>query len=284
MQSILPYCMLIEWRWSSDECAGRLYWEISYGCGDYDHDTPFLSFFGLNSSYRTHIFVNEKKNWKDAQEYCRKHYDDLSTITSQDIQTFCQNSEITEDFFYCGLQRDIRNSGWLWSNGAPATINEWDIAQGSQPGEDCAAIRKTSKKLHDYDCSGKLTFYCMMDLDLIQENKTWDEALDYCIERNTSLASINSSTIMDLVVKMAKEPRQLTSGLACAFWQPNGSGWMEVILNTRPGLRRERCGVLPWISAVELWIETGRFGPPKLSGEIQFFVFHKTQINTLCYW
>lgn len=213
----------------------------------------FLSFFELNSSYRTHIFVNEKKNWKDAQEYCRKHYDDLSTITSQDIQTFCQNSEITEDFFYCGLQRDIRNSGWLWSNGAPATINEWDEAQGSQPGEDCAAIRKTSKKLHDYDCSGKLTFYCMMDLDLIQENKTWDEALDYCIERNTSLASINSSTIMDLVVKVAKRAQTVNiwTGLrflvAQWFWVNGGDleykAWSEEGEVRCPAMN-QRCGAL----------------------------------------
>uniref|UniRef100_A0A672QZA9 C-type lectin domain-containing protein n=1 Tax=Sinocyclocheilus grahami TaxID=75366 RepID=A0A672QZA9_SINGR len=213
----------------------------------------FLSLFGLNSSYRTHIFVNEKKNWKDAQEHCRKHYDDLSTITSLDIEIFCRNSKIPDDFFFCGLQRDIQNSGWMWSNGEPATINEWDTDQGSDPGENCAAIRKSTKKLHDYGCEGKLTFYCMTDLDLILETKTWDEALDYCIERNTTLASMNSSTIMDLAVNMAENALTVNvwTGLrflmAHWFWVNGGDLEYKVWSNEAavqcPAMN-QRCGAL----------------------------------------
>uniref|UniRef100_A0A673HXB0 C-type lectin domain-containing protein n=1 Tax=Sinocyclocheilus rhinocerous TaxID=307959 RepID=A0A673HXB0_9TELE len=161
----------------------------------------FLSLFELNVSvYRYHIFVNETLSWQEAQQHCRKHFDDLSTVRSKDLKDLSYNSLIKENHFWIGVQRDR----WMWSNGEPATINEWDTAQGSDPGENCAAIRKSTKKLHDYGCSGHLTFYCMTDLDLILETKTWDEALDYCIERNTTLASMNSSTIMDLAMNMAQ--------------------------------------------------------------------------------
>ncbi|KTF96168.1 hypothetical protein cypCar_00041911 [Cyprinus carpio] len=72
--------------------------------------------------------------------------------------------------------------------------------------------------------------------DLIQETKTWDEALDYCIERNTSLASMNSSTIMDLAVNMAKNAQTVNvwTGLRFLnhwFWVNGGDleykAWSE---------------------------------------------------------
>lgn len=236
----------------------------------------FLSLFGLNSSYRKHIYVKDKMNGTDAQEYCRKNYDYLSTVTSQDLQTFCQNSEIKEDYFYCGLQRDIQNSQWKWSDGTPATINEWDVNQGTKTGENCVAVRKSNAKLHDFDCNEKLPFYCMLDLELVLESKIWEEALDYCKQYNTGLASLSTSTIMELAVNMATEAQTVNiwTGLRFLvghwFWVNGGDfgykAWSEERELQCPAMN-QRCGSLDRDRKV--------WNPQNCQERLNFFCFHR---------
>ncbi|XP_060779081.1 snaclec coagulation factor IX/factor X-binding protein subunit A-like [Neoarius graeffei] len=46
----------------------------------------------------------------------------------------------------------------------------------------------------NYYCSKEKTFYCYRFLILVKENKTWEEAREYCRTNYTGLASVTSET------------------------------------------------------------------------------------------
>ncbi|KAK2913444.1 hypothetical protein Q8A67_001843 [Cirrhinus molitorella] len=84
-------------------------------------------------------------------------------------------------------------------------------------------------------CSWALPFYCMDVYEpiLVQQSKTWDEAHDYCIQNYIDLLAI-------------------------------GFGLVVETLNIKSGLQRRNSIALLEICAVELWIEQGKFGNPKI--------------------
>ncbi|XP_066513109.1 uncharacterized protein [Hoplias malabaricus] len=67
------------------------------------------------TSYR-YIFVNENKNWTEAQSYCRQNYTDLATINNMEEMKNLNTTlkDKTTSSVWIGLNRG--NTGrWLWS-------------------------------------------------------------------------------------------------------------------------------------------------------------------------
>ncbi|XP_051994914.1 lymphocyte antigen 75-like [Xyrauchen texanus] len=157
----------------------------------------FMSLFGLNSSfYVYHFYVNVSMTWDDAQTYCRTHYNDLSTVSSQDLQLLSNNAQ---ENYWIGLQKlDHLKNLWQWSTGEKATINEWDSGEPSDYYQKCGYVKKSNSKLRDLTCSWTLPFYCMevYELILVQQTNTWEEAVDYCRQHYIDLAIINSENIV----------------------------------------------------------------------------------------
>ncbi|XP_039515230.1 L-selectin-like [Pimephales promelas] len=162
----------------------------------------FLSlFFRLSFSvYRKHFFVNRFMTWKDAQKYCREYHDDLSTVTKEEAQLLSNNTGIIYEYFWIGLHMSPNNrEQWIWSGGEDENINNWDIGEPNLlETEKCGVVRRFNSKLHNALCSRTRPFYCMnvFELILVRQNKTWDEALDYCRQNYTDLASLRSQRIM----------------------------------------------------------------------------------------
>lgn len=62
-----------------------------------------------------------------------------------------------------------------------------------EPGNDsdCVAISSTSKTMMTQNCSARYPFVCFQDnLLLVKENRTWEEALDYCKAVGAQLVSV----------------------------------------------------------------------------------------------
>ncbi|XP_051510060.1 snaclec 5-like [Myxocyprinus asiaticus] len=179
----------------------------------------FFSLSGLNTSvFRKHYYVKQSMAWNDAQTYCRVHYDDLSTVSSQDLEQFSENTEIIYDYYWIGLQRDAIFLGqWKWSAGGVATINEWFTGEPSSLSEKYVSVHKNLSKMFDSSCSESKSFYCMevYELILMQQNKTWEEALDYCRQHYTDLASLNSDGIMEkaMTLNTAAQTDDVWTGL-----------------------------------------------------------------------
>ncbi|XP_065150147.1 lymphocyte antigen 75-like [Paramisgurnus dabryanus] len=157
----------------------------------------FLSLCGLSSAlFRKHFYVNKGLYWQDAQKYCREHHDDLSTASSQEAQQLASNPDVS-DKLWVGLNT-LNSTEWIWSGGEKEAFDYWDVGEPNTNYEHCTAILKSSSKLINVVCNRNYSFFCMerFGLILVQDSKTWEEALDYCRQNYIDLVSIDSSRIM----------------------------------------------------------------------------------------
>uniref|UniRef100_A0A8C1J686 C-type lectin domain-containing protein n=1 Tax=Cyprinus carpio TaxID=7962 RepID=A0A8C1J686_CYPCA len=164
----------------------------------------FLSLFGQSFSlYRKHILVTEKMTWNNAQKYCREYHDDLSTINKEEAHLLSINPEVNDEYFWTGLHM-ISNSleKWSWSGGEDQQIDYWDILEPNYVIEECCIVKRSNAKLHNALCSWPLPFYCMevFETILVHQNKTWEEALNYCRQNYIDLVSLRSQMKMEEVI------------------------------------------------------------------------------------
>nr|XP_020443845.1 C-type mannose receptor 2-like [Monopterus albus] len=92
---------------------------------------------------------------------------------------------------YVGLFRD----SWGWSDGSGFSFRHWEAVPNNQQGNNtCAAtMLKNTGRWKDCDCGERKPFICYDDkVILINENKTWVEALYYCREHHHDLVYISN--------------------------------------------------------------------------------------------
>ncbi|XP_024281452.1 uncharacterized protein LOC112253723 [Oncorhynchus tshawytscha] len=121
---------------------------------------------GLTSKKYYH--VNKILTWHGAQQYCREHYTDLAFISNQEEAELVFNIKETTKVMWIGLYRDNNDPiGWKWSGGEDSEFRLWGKKEPNK-GES--------------------------ELILVQENKTWMEALKHCRNHHTDLPSLLSET------------------------------------------------------------------------------------------
>uniref|UniRef100_A0A667WH85 C-type lectin domain-containing protein n=1 Tax=Myripristis murdjan TaxID=586833 RepID=A0A667WH85_9TELE len=136
------------------------------------------------------VFVEEGKTWSEAQSYCRQSYTDLASIRNlaenEEIRGLISNSS------WIGLFRD----GWKWSDGREAEFRMWASGQPDNSGsnEHCV-VMSTSGVWSDFPCSRRLPFICYNGSSrwiFVEEGKTWSEAQSHCRQNYTDLASVRN--------------------------------------------------------------------------------------------
>uniref|UniRef100_A0A8C2CB81 C-type lectin domain-containing protein n=1 Tax=Cyprinus carpio TaxID=7962 RepID=A0A8C2CB81_CYPCA len=145
-------------------------------------------FICYNGSSKGFVSVQEKKNWTEAQKYCRQYHTDLARVRNQSENQQIQNIT-TDDQVWIGLHRL-----WVWSDNSTSTFTHWQSNRSttSNTNHDCALIDRQGRWT-DEDCSNQRPFVCYDDkLVLIRENKTWTEALRHCRNMDMDLVSVDS--------------------------------------------------------------------------------------------
>ncbi|XP_016086560.1 macrophage mannose receptor 1-like [Sinocyclocheilus grahami] len=153
---------------------------------------------GLSSGLiKHHFFVKDKMTWDSASKYCKTYFHDLSTFTNEnEEQPFLEDAAYQPSDAWVGLYKE--SGVWKWSGGENATQINWDTRNKQPENDGCAFLHKGHKKLHDIDCNGKYSFFCMnIELVLVLRNETWEGALEYCQKQNNDLASLSSLSMMD---------------------------------------------------------------------------------------
>nr|XP_020448100.1 uncharacterized protein LOC109955870 [Monopterus albus] len=141
----------------------------------------------LCSAYSKVVYIPEPMTWMAAQNYCRTHYTDLVTIGNP-IDIF----RLTKYEGWIGLHNGS-DGVWRWSGrDEQATFSNWNKGE---PGNDESCAFTRNSLWQGDKCSHNHAFLCMYDqVILVQEHKTWEEALEHCRE-----LQVVDSTEYDLV-------------------------------------------------------------------------------------
>ncbi|KAL7880779.1 hypothetical protein SRHO_G00030330 [Serrasalmus rhombeus] len=176
------------------------------------------SFCGTRQFY----VVNEKKNWADAQNYCKEKYTDLATTESQEeMNALIAVLNGKTGRFWIGLRQKENkdntcyqgaagrrmaggiNRCWTWSDGSYFSYSNWNSGEPNNAGTDnCGELRsKDEYRWNDAGCSNTNQFVCYNKLPviLINEELTWREALRYCRENHVDLFSVHTEEIQHWV-------------------------------------------------------------------------------------
>ncbi|XP_076828391.1 macrophage mannose receptor 1-like isoform X2 [Brachyhypopomus gauderio] len=163
---------------------------------------------------RQFYVVEQKKNWTDAQNYCRGNYTDLATIENQEdmdtILTLLSNQQ--KVIYWIGLTRNVdqnNNTIWVWSDRSNSTYKDWGTGQPDNQGrqENCVELYGSqSYKWNDDSCNMNYPFICYkkIPLILVQQEMTWWEALSYCRQNHVDLVSVLTNETQGWVETVSK--------------------------------------------------------------------------------
>ncbi|XP_062238309.1 uncharacterized protein LOC133948518 isoform X2 [Platichthys flesus] len=164
-----------------------------FGCNKSLH---FMCYEGNNY----HLIDHMKKDWCQAQQYCRRHFKDLVSIHNG-----TQKKQVVEEgrgkTFWIGLLHDE----WEWQDGSCSTYRTW--LKNRVPSEDCTAQLNSSHELYGYGCGNEARSLCSkgnVRIVVVRQNLTWESALDYCLANHSGLLWIEDEDDQDDVVEILK--------------------------------------------------------------------------------
>ncbi|XP_057188915.1 secretory phospholipase A2 receptor-like isoform X2 [Triplophysa rosa] len=112
-----------------------------------------------------YILITDRKNWRDAQSYCRQYHTDLASIHSLEEQNqICSVSGDTR-WVWIGLSSD----SWQWSDQWSLSFTNWAAGQPSASG-DCVAMSTTdSGKWIQNSCVLQYPFICYEEAKFVKK-------------------------------------------------------------------------------------------------------------------
>ncbi|XDV31182.1 hypothetical protein PO909_033933 [Leuciscus waleckii] len=123
-----------------------------------------LELYGLSSGLiKQHFFVNEEESWEGALEYCRKHYNDLASLSSMNRKKSALRKipQAETGYVWTGLR--FLAGEWLWVSGDDPDFTAWSQTGPPQcPARNlrCGALDKQTRVWTHRDCEEKLNFFC----------------------------------------------------------------------------------------------------------------------------
>uniref|UniRef100_A0A8C4SW62 Macrophage mannose receptor 1-like n=1 Tax=Erpetoichthys calabaricus TaxID=27687 RepID=A0A8C4SW62_ERPCA len=194
-----------------------------------------------DNSSRSFVWINIRMTWSSAQNYCQVYYKDLASIRNEN-----ENNAAMEKTQNITSWIGLFNNPWKCSDRQVFTFQNWTLQQANiyQNSETCVKVTNNGD-WKAIDCNTQEPFICsktIMNATFISANSTWEEAMDYCRERNSDLISISSQVEQDAIAALVNTTNS-----------PNV--WL--------GLRQSRLfGFWFWIDEKPLSYENWVHGPP----------------------
>ncbi|XP_063042954.1 C-type mannose receptor 2-like [Engraulis encrasicolus] len=127
-----------------------------------------ICYNGPNST-PPYVLVEEKKNWADAQRYCRDKYTDLASVRNQaandKIYTDILSGLAYNPFPWIGLFRE-----WEWSDGSSSSFRNWASGQPSyySSSHSPCVVMRSSGLWNDESCDSRRYFVCYEALPVVE--------------------------------------------------------------------------------------------------------------------
>uniref|UniRef100_A0A4W5NEM2 C-type lectin domain-containing protein n=1 Tax=Hucho hucho TaxID=62062 RepID=A0A4W5NEM2_9TELE len=151
---------------------------------------------GVHDPTLRYTLVTEKKTWYDAQSYCRENYTDLVSIMNEGEKEEVKNKGMNSTTpYWIGLLYD----DWEWGDGGRSVYRNWfklklnsDIYYYPQAGEAVPVLMQNGMLTVPPGNENLYTFCSKESFHLINETKTWEQALDYCNKNYHGLLRLES--------------------------------------------------------------------------------------------
>ncbi|XP_021333404.2 C-type mannose receptor 2 [Danio rerio] len=129
------------------------------------HDTlcsDMLSFYCMDAVES--VLVSQNKAWNEALDYCRQHYIDLVSLSSEMIEAEVINvtGKSQTDFVWTGLR--FMAGHWFWVSGEDLQYKAWSVeGEPKCPAGNlrCGALDRNKKVWKAIDCEKRLNFVCI---------------------------------------------------------------------------------------------------------------------------
>ncbi|XP_035983096.1 L-selectin-like, partial [Fundulus heteroclitus] len=152
-------------------------------------------------------FVNELKTWTEAQSFCREKYTDLVTISSMEDVTKLNNTVDPNTMrAWIGLFDDVNSWRWTTSDtniykDGEAQFTIWATGEPNNYAskQNCGMMLENGI-WNDRECDKSYKAVCYdaqgqdASIIFINQRMKWAEALSYCREHHTDLASVRNTT------------------------------------------------------------------------------------------
>ncbi|KAF7699336.1 C-type mannose receptor 2 [Silurus meridionalis] len=141
---------------------------------------------------RDYVYVPKRVTWTEAQRYCTQNYGGLATITADEQNWIPLGIENFTDAWIGLIRSPVNTNIWLWYNRQPSVYFKWCPNQPNNYNNAQNCVVLTPCGWNDLECRNPQSFFCNnVSAILVKEEKTWEEAREFCRTHYTGLASMS---------------------------------------------------------------------------------------------
>uniref|UniRef100_A0A4W3GF31 C-type lectin domain-containing protein n=1 Tax=Callorhinchus milii TaxID=7868 RepID=A0A4W3GF31_CALMI len=167
-------------------------------------------------AHRDYYWIDQRKNWTEARDYCRNHYMDLISVRSAEEQKIISKMFDGDKPLWIGLYNSNHTTaGWKWINEDEFSYAHWkDNELNAHLGSEVCVAMKSGVWFND-DCKRTYWFICYQDRTYhrVNQKKSWSEARDHCRNFYTDLTSFRNPEEQKRTSKLFSRGAPLWIGL-----------------------------------------------------------------------